>query len=185
MVSHPDFMDKAIPIVGSPRLAPYDLLDWQTQIDAIERDPEWKGGDYDRNPARVAEAEFGGLLLTTPEHFNKENTREGVLKMLRTAREKGGGSDANNKIRQCEAMMGIDVSDRFGASMDAAARAVKAKVLVIVARQDHVVTPQPAIEFGRKLGAQVIVLEGDCGHLANGCEAKTVVAAVSGFLVAR
>ena len=105
--------------------------------------------------------------------------------MLRTAREKGGGSDANNKIRQCEAMMGIDVSDRFGGSMDAAARAVKAKVLVIVARQDHVVTPQPAIEFGRKLGAQVIVLESDCGHLANGCEAKTVVAAVNGFLGAQ
>ena len=30
MVMHPDFMDKAVPIVGSPRLAAYDLLLWQS-----------------------------------------------------------------------------------------------------------------------------------------------------------
>ena len=77
MVSHPDFMDKAIPIVGSPRLAPYDLLDWQTQIDAIERDPEWKGGDYDRNPARVAEAEFGALLLHYARAFQQREHSRG------------------------------------------------------------------------------------------------------------
>jgi len=71
MVQYPDFMDKAIPIVGSPRVAPYDLLHWTTQIDAIENDPAWRGGDYTKNPAREAEYEFGAILLSTPERFNQ------------------------------------------------------------------------------------------------------------------
>ena len=52
MISYPDFMDKAIPIVGSPQLAPFDLLHWQTQLSAIMRDPAWHGGEYKvRTPA--------------------------------------------------------------------------------------------------------------------------------------
>ena len=45
VVAYPDFMDRAVPIVGSPRLAPYDLLLWQAQIDAIMNDPGWRGGE--------------------------------------------------------------------------------------------------------------------------------------------
>jgi homoserine O-acetyltransferase len=182
IVSYPAFMDKAIPIVGSPRLAPYDLLHWQTQIDAIVNDAAWRNGDYTENPARVAEAEFGALLLTSPEHFNKSTTRKQVAGMLDKAKREKSGSDANNKIRQVQAMMSIDVSDKFGGSLPAAAATVKAKVLVISATQDHVVTPGPAFEFGRLLHAQIVRLEGDCGHSAPGCEGARVATAVRAFL---
>ena len=82
MVSYPDFMDEAVPIVGSPRLAPYDLLHWQAQIDAIMDDAGWNGGEYTTNPARLSDAEFGAILLTTPEHYNKTTTREKVFEDL-------------------------------------------------------------------------------------------------------
>jgi len=182
IVSYPEFMDKAIPIVGSPRLAPYDLLHWQTQIDAIENDAAWRNGDYTENPARVAEAEFGALLLTSPEHFNAHTTRQQVSEMLDKAKRDKSGSDANNKIRQVQAMMSIDVSEKFGGSLASAAAAVKAKVLVISSVQDHVVTPGPAFEFGRLLHAGIVRLEGDCGHLAPNCEGPKVAAAVHAFL---
>jgi homoserine O-acetyltransferase len=182
IVSYPEFMDRAIPIVGSPRLAPYDLLHWQTQIDAIENDAAWRKGDYAENPARVAEAEFGALLLTSPEHFNAHTTRQQVSEMLDKAKRDKSGSDANNKIRQVQAMMSIDVSEKFGGSLASAAAAVKARVLVISATQDHVVTPGPAFEFGRLLHAQIVRLEGDCGHLAPNCEGPKVAAAVHAFL---
>jgi homoserine O-acetyltransferase len=182
IVSYPEFMDKAIPIVGSPRLAPYDLLHWQTQIDAIVNDAAWRNGDYAENPARVAEAEFGALLLTTPEHFNQRTTRQQVFEMLDKAKKEQSGSDANNKIRQVQAMMSIDVSEKFGGSLAAAAASVKAKVLVISATHDHVVTPGPAFEFGKLLRAGIVRLEGDCGHSAPTCEGAKVAAAVHAFL---
>ncbi len=182
IAAYPEFMDKAIPIVGSPRLAPYDLLHWQAQIDAIVNDATWRDGNYTENPARAAEAEFGALLLTTPEHFNQVTTRQQVFELLDKAKREKSGSDANNKLRQVQAMMSIDVAEQFGGSIEAAAAAVKAKVLVISATQDHVVTPGPSLEFGRLLHAEIVRLEGNCGHSAPGCEGAKVAAAVRSFL---
>jgi homoserine O-acetyltransferase len=183
VVSYPDFMDKAVPIVGSPRLAAYDLLHWQSQIDAIMNDRDWKNGEYTVNPARAAEFEFGEIFLTTPDHYNKQMSRQKVLEELKKAGEaKGGGFDANDKIRQVQAMMALDVTEPFAGSMERAVAQVKAKVFVVVARFDHVVTPGPALEFAQLLKAGVLVLEGDCGHLANSCESEKVNSAVAEFL---
>lgn len=181
MVSYPNFMDKAIPIVGSPRLATYDLLLWQAQIDAIVNDRDWNNGNYTENPARVVEYEFGELLLTTPENYNKRITRQQLFGQL----EKAGqiaGFDANDKIRQAQAMMALDVSEDFGGSMERAANEVRAKAFIIIARLDHVVTPAPALGFARLLQAKTLELDSDCGHLAPTCEYQKVNAAVAEFL---
>lgn len=183
LVSYPDFMDRAAAIVGSPRLAPYDLLLWQAQIDAIMNDPGWRGGEYTENPARAAEYEFGALLLTTPDEFNRRMTRAKLFEELARAKTVKG-FDANDKIRQDQAMMAHDVSERFGGSLERAAAAVRARLLVVVAARDHVVTPGPAAEFARLAKAQLLTLEGDCGHLAPGCESQKVNPAVADFLQA-
>jgi homoserine O-acetyltransferase len=181
MVSYPTFMDKAVPIVGSPRLAPYDMLHWQAEIDAIETNPAWNHGDYAENPSKVVEFEFGEMLLNTPTQYNRTHTRDQVLESLAKAKV-ATATDANNKIRQLGAMMGIDVSERVGGSMERAAEAVQAKVFVIVATHDHVVTPQPARDFASLLHAPILELESDCGHLAPSCEDAKVSAAVAAFL---
>ena len=182
LVSYPEFMDKAIPIVGSPRLAPYDLLLWQAQIEALMRDRDWKGGNYSANPARALDFAFGELLLTSPPDYNKRKTRDEVLADLEKARHDNKGSDANNKIRQTQAMMELDVSRDFGGSLQRAAKAVKAKVFVVVSKFDHVVTPGPATEFGSLIGAKILTLESDCGHLATVCESTRLNEAVADFL---
>lgn len=182
LVSYPEFMDKAIPIVGSPRLAPYDLLLWQAQIEALMRDRDWKGGNYSANPARALDFAFGELLLTSPPDYNKRKTRDEVLADLEKARHDNKGSDANNKIRQTQAMMELDVSRDFGGSLQRAAKAVKAKVFVVVSKFDHVVTPGPATEFGSLIGAKILTLESDCGHLATVCESTRLNDAVADFL---
>jgi homoserine O-acetyltransferase len=181
MVSYPNFMDKAIPIVGSPRLAPYDLMLWQTQIDGIMNHRAWNNGNYTESPTSMLDPEFGALVLTTPEHYNSNTSRKQVFEELEKAKSVIP-FDANDKIRQAQAMMALDVSEPFGGSMERAAAAVKAKVLVIVGTRDHVVTPGPAMEFARLLNADLLELESDCGHLAPSCESKKVNAAVGEFL---
>ena len=176
LVSYPDFMEKAIPIVGSPRLAPYDLVLWQAQIDALMQDRDWKGGNYAANPARALDFAFGELLLTTPADYNRRKTREQVFADLAKAQNDAHRFDANDKIRQVQAMMKLDVSP------ESAAKTVKAKVFVVVAKYDHVVTPGPATEFAKLLGADLLVLDSDCGHLATSCESHRLNEAVANFL---
>jgi homoserine O-acetyltransferase len=165
IVSYPDFMDKAIPIVGSPRLAPYDLLLWSAQLEALKRDP---------NSARALDFAFGELLLTTPTDYNRRKTREDVFADLEKARNDTKRFEANDKIRQVQAMMALDVARDFGA--------VKAKVLIVVAKFDHVVTSGPATEFAKLIGAKLIDLDGDCGHLETSCESRRLNEAVTQFL---
>jgi len=182
IVSYPGFMDKAIAIVGSPRLAPYDLVHWSMQRDAIVHDARWQGGNYKQNFTASQEFEFGAVLLSTPEDYNAHHTREQVWEGLRTASLAPHSVDANDKLRQVEAMLRLDISDRFSGSMEQAAAAVKANTLIVVATQDHTVTPQPAIDFARMLHAEVVTLEGACGHLSPGCEGAKVEQAVHKFL---
>ena len=175
LVSYPEFMDKAIPIVGSPRLAPYDLMLWQAQILALMEDRDWKGGNYSVNPARALDFAFGELLLTTPADYNRRKKREDVFADLEKARSDAHRFDANDKIRQAQAMMKLDISLE-------SAKTVKAKVFVVVAKYDHVVTSGPATEFATRLGAKLLTLDSDCGHLSTTCESHLINMLVSDFL---
>jgi homoserine O-acetyltransferase len=182
LVSYPDFIDKAVPIVGSPRLAPFDLLLWQTENDAIMSDPAWKNGEYSEQPALALLAGLEGLAIETPDKFNQDTTREKLPQWVADTRKSVAEFDANNHIRQSQAMMAHDVSATVGGSLDRAAAAVKAKVLVVVSSSDHMVTPGPALDFARLLHAEVLELQDNCGHLAPGCETARVGAAVAAFL---
>jgi homoserine O-acetyltransferase len=173
MSAYPEFMDRAVAIAGSPRLAPYDLLHWQTQIDAIKNDRLWNNGNYKQNPARAFEYEIGAMILTTPEYFNAHTTREQVMAEIAKSRDHYSGPDANDKIRQVEAMMALDASD---------ASKVRAKVFIAVSRNDHTVTPGPALEFAKKMGVAPSIFDGPCGHSVHLCPDNGINRAILDFL---
>jgi homoserine O-acetyltransferase len=54
--------------------------------------------------------------------------------------------------------------------------------VIVVAKFDHVVTPGPATEFAKLIGAKLIDLDGDCGHLETSCESRRLNEAVTQFL---
>ena len=181
IVSYPGFMDKAVPIVGSPRLTAFDLMHWEANNEAIEADPAWKNGDYASLPPLTLSSRLNDMMMSTPARFDEQHTREEVLAGFKTPHD-NATDDPDNHIRQAEAMMSLDVSDLFGGDMGKAAAAVKAKVLVIPAAQDHMVSPGPALDFAKRIGAEVLLLESNCGHMATGCESEKINTKVHEFL---
>jgi len=181
MVDYPDFMDLAVPIVGSTRLTAYDLLLWHAEEDAIRENPAWRGGNYEKTPALPQVAILHDMNLSSPEHYAREIGRAGFAARYEDYREKGATEfDANDRLYQLEAMINHDVA--HGSSMEAVAKKVHAKVLVVASQQDHMVNPGPALEFAKLLGAQTLLLTSDCGHRAPGCEGAKMNPAVAAFL---
>ena len=182
IVAYPAFMDRAVSIGGSPRLAPYDLLLWQTQRDAITSDPAWNGGNYADQPGTRLVGEIANLIDISPETFNAEHTRESVPGVIAETATVIAQFDANDHIRQSEAMSQHDVSRRFGGSLERAAAVVRAETLVIVSAAERIVTPGPALAFARALHAEVLELRNRCGQALSRCDRENVVKAVSAFL---
>jgi len=185
IVSYPEFMDKAIPIVGSPQLTSYDLLLWETELHAIEEDAAWQHGDYSTPPVAAMKtvADIHALALTTPAYRVAETSRQQFPHYLEsTELTTLQGFDTNNWVRQLQAMMDLDVSAQFSGSMERAAAAVRAQVMVVAATRDHMVNPEPALNFARLLSVPAVELDSDCGHLSPGCEQPSLAAMIAQFL---
>ena len=183
MVAHPDFMDDAVPIVGSPRLTSYDLLLWHAEMDAILSSPNWQMGNYQQNPSIPMVQIVHNMNITTPHHYAATTSRDGFPAIYAGyGNWNADGFDANNRIYQLQAMISQDIA--HGGNLEAAAQQVHAKVLAVVSEQDHMVNPGPALTFAPAIHAKVLELHSDCGHLAPNCEADTVSTAVHQFLAA-
>jgi len=180
VVTHPDFMDKAVPIVGSPRLAAFDLVLWRADLDVAQN--EVALGHDGKQPLSAAIRALGTLATSTTADFNARHSREDVARLWSEMETHADRFDAAGRIRQLQAMMGLDVSAPFGGDMQKAAAAVKAKMLVVVATKDRVVTPEPAREFAKLKGAKLVELDSDCGHGATSCQITELQRAVDQFL---
>jgi len=173
-VAYPDWMDVLIPIVGSPRSTSYDRLLWTAQIDAIELDPAWNHGNptgpMDRSLGLVEE--IGSMNLTSPAYRVAQTKPDGINALITEIRNsaRGDGGNACDRIRQRQAIMALDIPAELGVgTLEQVVPKVHAKLLVIVSPEDHMVTPEPAMEFAAAAGAPLVKLDSPCGHLSPGC----------------
>lgn len=154
VVAYPDFMTKAVSIVGSPQTQPDDVERWNGAV-------RWLG------------------------HSRWTRTRSRLSDLKPRAALSELGVEPDDQLRQIQAIVGHDIARRFGGSLERAAAAVKADLLVVGTWADAEVNPKPAFEFARLARAEVLELDGRCGHQAPSCERATMWPAVGRFLARR
>lgn len=165
-VSYPDFMDKVICIEATPKLSSYDLLWMHTYIEAVKSDTAYHGGNYTINPSTPLAVHLMQLLLTTPTIVNKTVAVDNFSTWLASITKPSPFSvDCNNFIWQTNAVMVHDISTKAGGSLENAAKMIKAKMLIIANKQDHVINQNLAIQFAGMVKAELVVLDDDLGHL--------------------
>jgi homoserine O-acetyltransferase len=179
MVSYPDFLDKAVAIVETPRLASYDLLLWQAELGAINATC---GGGNCGPPAMRTIAPIHLLAQRTPDYVVTHTSPEDFPQFLATSEKALMKYDVYDWASQLKAMLGHDIYRAYGESSEGAATAVRARVLIVISQQDHMVNPEPARALAPMLKAQVLELISNCGHLAFICESETIRATVIRFL---
>jgi homoserine O-acetyltransferase len=194
MVAYPDFAARAVPIIGSPRLATPDLLLWQAQLSVIEA-AEKAGADL--REAMKGVMAMHQFALQTPEYRRSMTPSEDWPKFKQSF--EAGVSTGMHPLdwaSQLRAMISQNVfrqRDNELRSMslqnptqtqlfERTSPRVKTKTLVVVATQDHMVNPQPAIDWARHAGFELVELTSTCGHMATSCESARFQDAVKRFL---
>lgn len=176
---YPKFFDLAVPILGTPRLTSYDLVLKQIMLESITGDPAYDHGQYTTEPPLRLANLIGNIVVTTAEYRNQETPRSELNAFLANA---GAPQpiDANDRVWQLRAIMQQDVVGKR--SIAEAARSTPVHFLVIVSSQDHLVNPQPALDWAAATSAPTYVSHGDCAHLIMTCDAEAVSTRVRAFL---
>lgn len=179
IVSYPEFMKKAVAYVGSPKLTSFDLMLWQTELNAIEQG--WSCGQSDTMIMKTVAA-IQNTLARTPSYVIEKIKPEEVQQSL--AGVYGAYAkffNSYNWAAQLKAMMNHDITKNFNNSNEEAAKAVRTKLFVIVSKTDMLVNPNSALEFAKLVNAEIHIFDNNCGHLAPGCELETFRKIISDF----
>ena len=73
--------------------------------------------------------------------------------------------DCNNMLWQIKACAAQDISSVAGGSLEKTAKMIKAKMLIIANKQDHMINQTASIKFAGMVNAELVVMDSDLGHL--------------------
>jgi homoserine O-acetyltransferase len=164
-VSYPDFMDKVVSIEGTPKFSTYDLLWTNTYIESVINDTAYHGGNYNINPVLPFATHLSQLMLTTPAYLNNSVPADSFSSWLASIGNNPFTVDCNNMLWQIKACAAQDISSMAKGSMENTAKMIKAKMLIIANKQDHMINQELSIKFAGMANAELVVMDNDLGHL--------------------
>ena len=158
-VKYPDFMDALVPMACQPsEMSGRNWMMRRMLIDAIRKDPDWKGGDYVTQPhaLQVASTFFGiATIGGSQAYYKAAPTREKADKLLDDRLAAPFPADANDYLYQWEASE--DYNPAPGLDR------IRASVLAINSADDERNPPELGImehELPRIKGARLYLIPG-------------------------
>lgn len=137
---HPDFMDALMPMVSMPvEIAGRNRMWRRTAIDAIRSDPDWKNGEYKKEPAGViTAARILAIAASGPRDLQtRAPSREAADQLLEEISAGWGHSDANDLLYQ------LDCSRTY--NPEPALGKIRARLIAVNASDDFINPPELGI----------------------------------------
>jgi homoserine O-acetyltransferase len=134
---YPDFMDAAVPIASQPvAISGRNWMMRRVTIEAIRNDPEWKGGDYDKNPTLWTKtAPVVSLMIDSVVQLQAQAPDvESGNRMIAAWEMAAEKSDANDTLWGREAVEDYDPAPNLGR--------IKARILAMNFADDAVNPPE-------------------------------------------
>jgi len=182
IVSYPDFIDKAVPYVATPRRSSYDMLIMQFRKRMIESYKELGASD---DLINIMISYTTQLFARSPEYIVENIKHEDFDIFIDEKienREPSKTFTIENHLAQLNAMESYNIYKNFNNSVSETAIHIKTQVFFILNKTDHLVNPAPALELANELNCKVLLLDNNCGHLGIGCELKKCGVEINKFL---
>ncbi len=181
IVSYPDFINKAIPYVCSPRRTTYDQLLMHFRKELILSYQELNASDtLIQKMLNFSSAIFARSPEYIIEHVSYNDLPDYLEKFEKVIPKKTFTID--NYLCQLEAMRTHNIYKDHDNSVKKTSKSIKTKVFMIVSMTDQLVDPTTSLELADALNAQVLELTNNCGHLAVGCELAKCSKEIERFL---
>jgi len=180
LVTHPDYMKKAVIYVSTPVLSASDFLSLSTSKEII--DNGWAGGQSDEEIYRSLSL-LSAMNSRSPDFWTRTVSLDSMkiqIEKIQTRYLKRFNS--RNHHSQVTAILTHDVTRKFNRSLENAAGVIGAELLIIMSQQDHSVHPEPSKRLAKMLGAETLLLDNDCGHYAPSCEKPLFYKTINTFL---
>jgi homoserine O-acetyltransferase/O-succinyltransferase len=130
---YPDFMDGLVPIASQPiAISGRNWIFRRISIEAIRNDPDWNGGNYEKNPRHwMYTAPAAAMMVGSALHWqNLAPSLEAGDALYQKMIEQSSKLDANNVLYATEAVMDYDPSRDL--------EKIKAKLLAINSADDEI-----------------------------------------------